>query len=79
MAETVAAIAAAKVGPSPKDILAEVAELEAEGRRRAAIGIVARRHADPADARAVLNLERNIRRWRQNETDACPNPEAETG
>lgn len=47
-----------------KQMLTEMADLEAKGKGRQAIGIVARRHARSAGPRSVDSLKRKLRRWR---------------
>ena len=57
--------AALRVAAQRKEsMLAEVSNLEAAGHRRDAVMIIARRHSDPGDARAVDSLARKLRRWR---------------
>jgi hypothetical protein len=63
--ETVALVMAAMAKPSREQMMAELAVLGQQGKGRQAISIVARRHADPGDPRAIESLKRKLRDWRQ--------------
>jgi hypothetical protein len=58
-------MAAAERQARQEKMLAELARLEAEG-RKSPVALVARKYAsDPNDPRAVDHLARKLRRWRQ--------------
>jgi hypothetical protein len=67
-------VAAALLTDGDKLAMLRAAEVKL-GRSRA-VGSVARKLADPADARAVETTERSLRRLRQRNPDTCPDAAA---
>jgi hypothetical protein len=74
--EAVANIASALAEPPREQLMTEVAQLEQQGRKRTAVGIVARRYE--SDPKRVESLERKLRDWRKK-NGGSPFAAAKTG